>query len=151
MRIIEYFDLVEISLLSDGTHGIGIKNIKYKDMNQKEREEKLALLQGFDLNCFYDRVMVIPDTAEKTTKSGIIIPDTVQEKPRKGTVVMVGPDVEGTDSPEIRPNAKRAQPGMTIVYGKYAGSEMKVNGVDVVLLRESDILFSYGKEIDIEL
>ncbi|MAZ54341.1 MAG: co-chaperone GroES [Flavobacteriales bacterium] len=79
-----------------------------------------------------DRVVVEPASAETTTASGIIIPDTAQEKPQKGKVVAIG-------------NGKKDEPltvkvGDTILYGKYSGSELKYEGKDLMIMRESDIL-----------
>jgi chaperonin GroES len=79
-----------------------------------------------------DRVLVEPAQAETTTASGIIIPDTAQEKPQKGTIVAVG-------------NGKIDEPltvkvGDTVLYGKYSGTELKLEGKDYMIMRESDIL-----------
>ncbi|SFU51351.1 chaperonin GroES [Pustulibacterium marinum] len=79
-----------------------------------------------------DRVLVEPAAAETTTASGIIIPDTAKEKPQKGTVVAVGP---GTKDEPIT-----VQVGDTVLYGKYAGTELKFDGTDYLMMRESDIL-----------
>lgn len=78
-----------------------------------------------------DRVLVEPAAAETTTASGIIIPDTAQEKPQKGTVVAVGPG-----KPEEPLTVKV---GDSILYGKYAGTELKHEGKDYMIMRESDI------------
>ncbi len=79
-----------------------------------------------------DRVLVEPAAAEQKTASGIIIPDTAKEKPQKGTVVAVG-------------NGKKDEPmtvkvGDVVLYGKYSGNELNVDGVDYLIMRESDIL-----------
>ncbi len=79
-----------------------------------------------------DRVLVEPAVAETTTASGIIIPDTAKEKPQKGTVVAVG-------------NGKKDEPltlkvGDTILYGKYSGTELKHEGKDYLIMRESDVI-----------
>jgi len=79
-----------------------------------------------------DRVLVEPALAETTTASGIIIPDTAQEKPQKGKVVALG-------------NGKKDEPltvkvGDTVLYGKYSGTELKFEGKDYMIMRESDIL-----------
>jgi len=79
-----------------------------------------------------DRVLVEPAAAETTTASGLIIPDTAKEKPQKGTVVAVG-------------NGKKDEPlivkvGDTVLYGKYGGTELKLEGTDYLMMRESDIL-----------
>ena len=79
-----------------------------------------------------DRVLVEPAQAETKTASGIIIPDTAQEKPQKGTIIAVG-------------NGKVDEPltvkiGDTVLYGKYSGTELKLEGKDYMIMRESDIL-----------
>ena len=79
-----------------------------------------------------DRVLVEPMEAETTTASGIIIPDTAKEKPQKGTVVAVGP---GTKDESITVSV-----GDQVLYGKYAGTELKLDGNDYLIMRESDIL-----------
>jgi len=78
-----------------------------------------------------DRVLVEPEAAEETTASGIIIPDTAKEKPQRGKVVAVG-------------NGKKDEPitvkeGDTVLYGKYSGTEISLNGTDYLIMRESDI------------
>ena len=78
-----------------------------------------------------DRVLVEPAAAETTTLSGIIIPETAKEKPQRGTVIAVGPGQK--DEPTT------VQPGDTILYGKYAGTEISVDGKDLLIMRESDI------------
>ena len=79
-----------------------------------------------------DRVLVEPAAAEEKTASGIIIPDTAKEKPQRGTVVAVGPGKP--DEPTT------AKVGDVVLYGKYAGTELQVEGVDYMMMRESDIL-----------
>ncbi|GCD77420.1 MAG: co-chaperone GroES [Thermaurantimonas sp.] len=79
-----------------------------------------------------DRVLVEPAPAETKTSSGIIIPDTAQEKPQRGRVVAVG-------------KGKKDEPmtvaeGDMVLYGKYAGTEIKIDGKDYLIMRESDIL-----------
>ncbi|KRO64426.1 MAG: co-chaperone GroES [Bacteroidetes bacterium] len=79
-----------------------------------------------------DRVIIQQAEAETTTASGIIIPDTAQEKPQKGTVIAVG---KGT-----KDNPMTVKAGDTVLYGKYAGTELKHNGSDYMIMKESDIL-----------
>lgn len=79
-----------------------------------------------------DRVLVEPAAAETTTASGIIIPDTAKEKPQKGTVVAVGTGKK--DEPLT------VKEGDTVLYGKYSGTELKFEGKDYLMMRESDIL-----------
>ena len=79
-----------------------------------------------------DRVLVSPSAAETTTASGIIIPDSAQEKPQKGKIMAVGP---GT-----KDNPITLKVGDNILYGKYSGTELKHDGNDYLIMRESDIL-----------
>lgn len=79
-----------------------------------------------------DRVLVEPAAAETKTASGIIIPDTAKEKPQRGTVIAVGP---GT-----KDNPVTVKSGDTVLYGKYSGTELKLEGKDYLIMRESDIL-----------
>jgi chaperonin GroES len=83
-----------------------------------------------------DRVLVQPAEAETTTKSGIIIPDTAKEKPMKGKVVAAGPGKK--DEPTT------VKVGDEVLYGKYAGTEINVEGSDYLIMRESDILAIVG-------
>jgi len=78
-----------------------------------------------------DRVLIEPAAAEETTASGIIIPDTAKEKPQKGTVVAAGAGKK--DEPLT------VKEGDTVLYGKYAGTEITVEGKDYLIMRESDI------------
>ena len=79
-----------------------------------------------------DRVLVIPAPAEERTIGGIIIPDTAKEKPLKGEVVAVG---NGTKDEEMI-----VKVGDTILYGKYAGTELELEGTKYLIMRQSDIL-----------
>ena len=79
-----------------------------------------------------DRVIIKQAEAETTTESGIIIPDTAQEKPQKGKVIAVG---QGTKENPITVIA-----GDTVLYSKYAGTELKHEGKDYLIMKESDIL-----------
>ncbi len=79
-----------------------------------------------------DRVLIEPALAEEKTASGIIIPDTAKEKPQRGTVVAVG-------------NGKKDEPltvklGDIVLYGKYSGTELSIEGNDYLIMKESDIL-----------
>lgn len=78
-----------------------------------------------------DRVLVVPAPAEEKTASGIIIPDTAKEKPQKGKVVAVGPGKK--DEPIT------VKVGDHVLYGKYGGTEITIEGNDYLIMRESDI------------
>jgi chaperonin GroES len=80
----------------------------------------------------HDRVIVKPAAAEEKTAGGIIIPDTAKEKPQRGTVIAAGPGKK--DEPVT------VKSGDTVLYGKYAGTEISIEGTDYLIMRESDIL-----------
>jgi chaperonin GroES len=88
------------------------------------------------LQPLHDRVLVQPATPEETTKGGIIIPDTAKEKPQEGTVVAVGTGKVGDDGRII---SLAVQVGDKVIYGKYSGTEISVDGKDMLIMRESDI------------
>lgn len=80
----------------------------------------------------HDRVIVKPAAAETKTAGGIIIPDTAKEKPQRGVVVAAGPGKK--DEPVT------VKEGDTVLYGKYAGTELTLDGEELLIMRESDIL-----------
>jgi len=83
-----------------------------------------------------DRVLVEPTPAEEKTAGGIIIPDTAKEKPQRGTVVAVGQGKK--DEPMT------VKSGQTVLYGKYSGTEVQIDGKDYLIMRESDIMAILG-------
>ena len=83
-----------------------------------------------------DRVVVQPQDAEETTSGGLIIPDTAKEKPQKGTVISVGPG-KVEDGKKVEMTVSK---GDTVLYGKYSGTEVTIDGEDLLIMRESDIL-----------
>ena len=90
------------------------------------------MAKNVSITPLHDRVIVKPAAAEEKTAGGIIIPDTAKEKPPRGTVVAAGPGKK--DEPMTVKN------GDTILYGKYAGTEVSFEGEDYLIMRESDIL-----------
>jgi len=84
-----------------------------------------------------DRIIVRPLEAEQKTAGGIIIPDAAKEKPQKGEVVAVGPGKVTDKGVKIDPALAK---GDTVLYGKYSGTEVKIDGVDYLIMRESDVL-----------
>ena len=78
-----------------------------------------------------DRVLVQAEAAEEKTASGIIIPDTAKEKPQRGSIIAVGTGKLG--------EPLTVKPGDTVLYGKYAGTEITVEGEEYLIMRESDI------------
>jgi chaperonin GroES len=84
-----------------------------------------------------DRVVVKPQEAEETTASGIILPDTAKEKPQAGEIVAIGP---GKISDAGNVIAMTVKVGDNVLYGKYSGTEITIEGDEVLIMRESDIL-----------
>jgi chaperonin GroES len=84
-----------------------------------------------------DRIIVKNTAAEETTKGGIVLPDTAKEKPTKGEVIAVGPG-KTLENGQIAPVEVKA--GDQVLYGKYAGTEVKVDGEEYVILRQDDVL-----------
>lgn len=80
----------------------------------------------------FDRVLVEPTAAEEVTASGIIIPDSAKEKPLRGTVLAVG---KGTKDEEMQ-----LKEGDVVLFGKYAGSEIELDGKKYLMMRQSDVM-----------
>ena len=88
-----------------------------------------------------DRVVVQPSADEDVTKGGIILPDTAKEKPQRGVIIAVGPGRLDEEGKRIPMEVKK---GDKVIYSKYAGSEIKQNDKEVLILRESDILAKFS-------
>ena len=88
-----------------------------------------------------DRVLVKRVEEESKTKGGIIIPDTAKEKPQEGEVVAVGP---GARDEQGKVNALEVKPGDRILFGKWSGTEVRLEGEDLIIMKESDILGIVG-------
>jgi len=102
----------------------------------KPEIKKIKIIMSVNFKPLADRVLVEPIAAETKTASGIIIPDTAKEKPQEGTVVAVG-------------NGKKDEPltvkvGDKVLYGKYSGAELKLEGKDYLIIREADLLGIIG-------
>ncbi len=85
----------------------------------------------------HDRVVVEPLEQEEKTAGGIIVPDTAKEKPVQGKVVAIGPGTRDEDGALQPPDVKK---GDTILYGKYSGTEVKIDDKELLIMRESDIM-----------
>jgi chaperonin GroES len=88
-----------------------------------------------------DRILVRPEEGEETTISGIVIPDTAKEKPQEGTVLAVGPG-KRSDSGDLIP--VDVNEGDRVMYSKYGGTEIKVDGEDLLILSSRDVLAIVG-------
>jgi chaperonin GroES len=84
-----------------------------------------------------DRILVKRVQEEEKTKGGIIIPDNAKEKPQEGEVVAVGPGARDEDGEFIKPELNV---GDRILFGKWSGSEVKIDGDDLIIMKESDVL-----------
>ena len=89
-----------------------------------------------------DRIVVKANEAEETTASGLVIPDTAQEKPQQGEVLAVGPGRIGDDNDRVPMDIKV---GDTVVYSKYGGTEITIDGDDLLILQARDVLAIVGK------
>ena len=89
----------------------------------------------------HDRVVIEPLDREEKTAGGIIVPDTAQEKPMRGKVLVTGPGARGEDGALLSMEVKR---GDTVLYGKFSGTEVNIDGNDVLIMREGDVMGIIG-------
>ncbi|MBB4284643.1 co-chaperone GroES [Roseospira goensis] len=89
------------------------------------------------LRPLHDRVLVKRVESEEKTTGGIIIPDTAKEKPMQGEVLAVGPGARGDDGKVITPDVK---PGDRVLFGKWSGTEVKIDGEELLIMKEADIM-----------
>jgi chaperonin GroES len=95
------------------------------------------------LNPLDDRIVVRPGESEETTASGLVIPDTAKEKPQQGEVLAVGPGRRSEQTGELI--ATDVKVGDTVVYSKYGGTEISVDGEDLLILTSRDVLATISK------
>jgi chaperonin GroES len=93
-------------------------------------------MANFKIRPLADRIIVKPAEVEEKTKGGIILPDTAKEKPIEGTIVAVGPGKVTDDGKKAELSVKV---GDVVLYGKYSGTEVTVEGEEYLIMRESDI------------
>ena len=89
----------------------------------------------------HDRVLVRRIEADEKTAGGIIIPDSAKEKPQEGEVIAVGEGARDDDGDRVKPDVKK---GDRILFGKWSGTEVKLDGEDLLIMKESDILGIVG-------
>ncbi|GAB2814145.1 hypothetical protein GCM10027043_12670 [Ferruginibacter profundus] len=102
------------------------------ELFNKIKNNRVMATKKLSITPLHDRVIVKPAAAEEKSAGGIIIPDTAKEKPQRGVVLAAGPGKK--DEPVT------VKAGDTVLYGKYAGTEISVEGQDYLIMRESDIL-----------
>ena len=90
-----------------------------------------------------DRIVVRPNASEETTVSGLVIPDTAKEKPQQGEVLAVGPGRRAEQTGEVIPFDVKV--GDTVVYSKYGGTEITIEGEDLLILTGRDVLAKVAK------
>jgi chaperonin GroES len=95
-------------------------------------------MHQMNLKPLEDRIVVQPNEAEQTTASGLVIPDTAKEKPQQGKVLAVGPGKRSEESGELIPLG--IDVGQTVLYSKYGGTEVTVDGEDLLILASRDVL-----------
>jgi len=98
-------------------------------------------MSKINLTPLADRVIIKPSEAEEKTKGGIILPDTAKEKPIEGTIVAAGPGKITDDGKTVKLGVKV---GDKVLYGKYSGTEVTVEGEEYLIMRESDIFAIVG-------
>ena len=84
-----------------------------------------------------DRIVVRPNSAEATTASGLVIPDTAKEKPMQGQIIAVGSGARGEDGKVVALDVKV---GDRVLFGKWSGTEVKIDNEDLLIMKESDII-----------
>jgi len=102
------------------------------------------MAKEFSLKPLEDRIVVKPSEEQETTVSGIVIPDTAKEKPQEGTVVAVGPGRFNEDGDQRVPLDVKV--GDTVIYSKYGGTEVKVEGDEYLILSGRDVLAVISKK-----
>ena len=93
------------------------------------------------INPLADRVVVTPLEEDEQMRGGLYIPDTAKEKPQQGKIVAVGPGKLSDEGVRVEPDVEA---GQTVLYGKYSGTDVTIDGVEFLILRESDILAVIG-------
>jgi chaperonin GroES len=105
--------------------------------HRRNRTLATATASASKLRPLGDRVVIQPPPREERTKSGIVLPDTAKEKPQEGSVLAVGPGAFDNEGKRIAVDVKV---GDKVLYAKYAGTEFKVDGEDLLIVKQTDIL-----------
>jgi chaperonin GroES len=100
-------------------------------------DHRLFMEENMTFRPLHDRILVRRVESEEKTKGGIIIPDTAKEKPQEGEVIAVGPGARN-DAGQIQPLDVKA--GDRILFGKWSGTEIKISGEDLLIMKESDVM-----------
>jgi chaperonin GroES len=111
--------------------------IGYPVRPREQRHHCSSMEEDMSFRPLHDRILVRRVDSEEKTKGGIIIPDTAKEKPQEGEVIAVGPGARN-DAGQIQ--ALDVKPGDRILFGKWSGTEIKINGEDRLIMKESDVM-----------
>src|SRR5579863_6491805 len=125
-------------MISVGSPTRRLLNWQSEDSSAKAQEARKMKLHPLE-----DRIVVRPDVAEATTASGLVIPDTAKEKPQQGEVLAAGPGRRSDTTGEVIPTGVKV--GDTVVYSKYGGTEITVDGEDLLILSGRDVLATISK------
>jgi chaperonin GroES len=120
--------------MSASPHQVHLHNFSRIPAPTSKTEEAMAKMNFRPL---HDRVVVQRIDAEAKTKGGIIIPDTAKEKPQEGKIVAVGPGGRDEAGQLIKPDVKV---GDRVLFGKWSGTEVKIDGDELLIMKESDIM-----------
>ncbi len=104
-------------------------------------EREVVVNMAINLKPLSDRVVIKPSPKEEVTKSGLVIPDTAKEKPQEGTILAIGPGRTDEDGKRLPMDVKV---GDKVLYAKYAGTEIKIEGEEHLIIKETDILAIVG-------
>ena len=126
-----------VRVLIPGNGGPEAPHITTPHTNQREAKTHMAV----NLKPLGDRVVIKPSPKEEITKSGLVIPDTAKEKPQEGMILAIGPGRLDEDGDRIAMDVKV---GDKVLYAKYAGTEVKMEGEEYIILKETDILAIVG-------
>src|SRR5579872_3914480 len=129
-------------IVEKGMSSLTIHNKQSTTNLESNMAKKEAATASLTLKPLDDRVVVEPTEAEEKTAGGILLPDTAKQKPQQGKIVAVGP---GKLSDEGNRVAMAVKVGDIVLYGKYSGSDVEVNGKELKILRESDLLAKLTK------
>jgi chaperonin GroES len=121
--------------------GTAPRNIAGSADGRPARKPAEIEIMALKINPLDDRIVVTPLDAEERTAGGVILPDSAKEKPQQGKVVAAGPGKLLKDGARAALSVKK---GDTVVYGKYSGTDVKVEGKEYKILRESEILAKFA-------
>src|ERR1700722_9386059 len=128
---------------NNAVFSIGSQTRRLLNWQSEDSSAKSTGGKKMKLHPLEDRIVVRPDVAEATTASGLVIPDTAKEKPQQGEVLAAGPGRRSETTGELIPLDVKV--GDKVVYSKYGGTEITIDGEDLLILTSRDVLAKVGK------